>query len=61
MTDVTASNNFRSRDWLPALKAAGLAHRCIYDMRHTFATWSLARCGHAVGTKEDGRDACERS
>jgi hypothetical protein len=26
----------------PALKAAGLPHRRIYDMRHTFATWSLA-------------------
>ena len=27
---------------IPALKAAGMAHRRIYDMRHTFATWSLA-------------------
>jgi integrase len=27
---------------VPALKAAGLPHRRIYDMRHTFATWSLA-------------------
>ena len=27
---------------MPALKAAGLEHRRIYDMRHTFATWSLA-------------------
>ena len=35
-------DNFRSRDWTPALKAAGLKHRRIYDMRHTFATWSLA-------------------
>jgi integrase len=35
-------DNFRSRDWVPALKAAGLPHRRIYDMRHTFATWSLA-------------------
>ena len=35
-------DNFRSRDWTPALKAAGLDHRRIYDMRHTFATWSLA-------------------
>jgi integrase len=26
---------------VPALKAAGLKHRRIYDMRHTFATWSL--------------------
>lgn len=35
-------NNFRSREWAPALRAAGLPHRRIYDMRHTFATWSLA-------------------
>ena len=35
-------NNWRSRKWTPALKAAGVEHRRIYDMRHTFATWSLA-------------------
>ena len=35
-------DNFRSRDWGPAFRAAGLPHRRIYDMRHTFATWSLA-------------------
>lgn len=35
-------NNFRSREWVPALKAAGIEHRRIYDMRHTFATWCLA-------------------
>lgn len=35
-------DNFRSREWVPALKAAGIEHRRIYDMRHTFATWSLA-------------------
>ena len=35
-------DNFRTREWVPALKAAGLEHRRIYDMRHTFATWSLA-------------------
>jgi integrase len=35
-------NNFRSREWVPALKAAGIEHRRIYDMRHTFATWSFA-------------------
>jgi integrase len=35
-------NNFRSREWVPTLKAAGIEHRRIYDMRHTFATWSLA-------------------
>jgi len=35
-------NNFRSREWVPALQASGIEHRRIYDMRHTFATWSLA-------------------
>ena len=33
---------FRSRHWTPALRAAGIEHRRIYDMRHTYATWSLA-------------------
>ena len=35
-------DNFRSREWVPAFIAAGVEHRRIYDMRHTFATWSLA-------------------
>jgi integrase len=35
-------DNFRSREWVPALAAAGVDRRRIYDMRHTFATWSLA-------------------
>jgi integrase len=24
------------------LKAAGIAHRRVYDLRHTYASWSLA-------------------
>jgi integrase len=35
-------NNWLSREWAPALKAASVEHRRIYEMRHTFATWSLA-------------------
>jgi integrase len=35
-------NNFRHRSWTPALAAAGIAHRRIYDLRHTYATWCLA-------------------
>jgi integrase len=35
-------NNFRNRSWTPALAAAGIKHRRIYDLRHTYATWSLA-------------------
>jgi integrase len=33
---------WREREWKPALRAAGLTHRRIYDLRHTYATWSLA-------------------
>src|SRR6266511_514634 len=32
---------FRHREWAPALRAAGLQHRRIYDCRHTFATWAI--------------------
>jgi hypothetical protein len=35
-------NNWRNRQWTPALVAAGIQHRRIYDLRHTYATWSLA-------------------
>jgi integrase len=35
-------NNWRSRSWSPALQAAGVARRRIYDPRHTYATWCLA-------------------
>lgn len=35
-------HNWRARDWLPALDAAGLPRRRIYDLRHSFATWALA-------------------
>jgi integrase len=32
---------FRYREWAPALRAAGVDHRRIYDCRHTFASWAL--------------------
>jgi integrase len=32
---------FRHREWVPALRAAGLAPRGPYTMRHTFATWAI--------------------
>ncbi len=32
---------FRHREWTPALRAAGVDHRRIYDCRHTFATWAI--------------------
>ena len=33
---------FRYRQWTPALRAAGVEHRRIYDCRHTFASWGIA-------------------
>ena len=32
---------WRHREWAPALRAAGIDHRRIYDCRHTFATWAI--------------------
>ena len=33
---------FRSREWAPALRASDVDSHRIYDLRHTYATWSLA-------------------
>jgi integrase len=38
---------FRHREWAPAPRGAGIAHRRIYDMRHTFATWAIEGGVHA--------------
>jgi integrase len=35
-------NKWRWREWTPALRAAGIEHRRIYDCRHTFASWAIA-------------------
>jgi integrase len=36
-------HNFRAREWKPAIRAAGIdPTRRIYDLRHTYATMSLA-------------------
>ena len=35
-------HNFRAREWIPAIKAAGISRERIYDCRHTYATMSLA-------------------
>jgi len=34
---------WRMRESSPALRAAGINHRRIYDLRHTFATCAIAR------------------
>jgi integrase len=34
--------NFRKREWIPALDAAGIPPRRIYDLRSTFASQALA-------------------
>jgi integrase len=33
---------FRYRNWTPALRAAGIEHRRVYDRRDTFASWAIA-------------------
>jgi hypothetical protein len=36
-------HNWRSREWKPAIRAGGIEpERRIYDLRHTYATFSLA-------------------
>ena len=35
-------DNWRTREWDPALEAAGLRQRGPYQLRHTFATEALA-------------------
>jgi integrase len=36
-------HNFRAREWIPAVKAAGfVGDKRIYDCRHTYAMFSLA-------------------
>jgi integrase len=35
-------HNWRADHWTPAVRAAGLAHRPPYALRHTFAAFSIA-------------------
>ena len=39
-------DNWRSRDWYPALEAAGVSKRGPYHLRHTFASEALAAGMH---------------
>jgi integrase len=49
-------DNFRRREWQPSLRAAGLPPRRMYDLRHTYATFSLSAgvslftLAHRMGT-----------
>ena len=39
-------NNWRRREWQPALEAAGVSRRRIYDLRHTaISNWLAAGIG----------------
>jgi integrase len=55
---------FRYREWSPALRAAGIAHRRVYDCRHTFASWAIAGgvqlfyLARIIGTSVAQIDAC---
>ncbi len=35
-------HEWRSDEWTPAVRAAGLAHRSPYAPRHTYATYAIA-------------------
>jgi integrase len=37
-----ALSPWRNREWTPAVRAAGLEHRTIYALRHTYASLSIA-------------------
>lgn len=37
-----ALSPWRHREWNPALRAAGLEHRTVYALRHTYASLSIA-------------------
>jgi integrase len=39
--DYLRLETFRLRHWTPALRAAGVEHRRVYDCRHTFAAWAI--------------------
>jgi integrase len=40
--DYLKQVTFRQIHWAPALRAAGVEYRRVYDCRHTFATWAIA-------------------
>jgi integrase len=53
---------FRREVWAPALEAAGLEPRPPYNLRHTFALWSL-RAGVPIATlaREMGHESTEHT
>ena len=54
-----ALSPWRHREWNPALRAAGLAHRSVYALRHTYASLSIAAgvslfaLGRRMGTSHE--------
>lgn len=53
---------FAGQVWRPALELAGLPHRAPYNLRHTFAYWSL-RAGVPIATvaREMGHTSTEQT
>jgi integrase len=53
---------YRREVWVPALTAAGLEQRPPYNLRHTFALWSL-RAGVPIATlaREMGHESTENT
>ncbi len=55
---------WRSDEWTPAVKAAGLVHRSPYALRHTFATFGIAagvslfELARFMGTSVEQIDKC---
>jgi integrase len=37
----TDLEKFRHREWTPAFRAAGIEHRPVKAIRHTFASWAI--------------------
>ena len=52
---------FRHREWAPALRAAGVEHRRVNDMRDTFATWAIEEAASTSGSSRRSWGRASRS